>query len=147
MDGMNRAEQIFSIVNGLALVGWLLLIFAPRWNWTERLVHSALIPLLLALAYLVLLVTTFGRAEGGFGSLAALMSLFRSEWAVLTGWIHYLAFDLFIGAWEARNARERGMAHWLTVPCLLLTFLLGPIGLITYHLVRLVAGSNRPQQS
>ncbi len=139
---MNRAETIFSIVNSFSLAGWLLLIFGPRWRWTARLVHAGVIPGLLAIAYTVLIVSTFGDAEGGFGSLAELMKLFRSDWSVLTGWIHYLAFDLFIGAWEARDSRAVGIPHWKVVPCLLLTFLLGPIGLLTYYLLRFSAVRN-----
>ena len=139
---MNRAETIFSIVNSFSLAGWLLLIFGPRWRWTAWLVHAGVIPGLLAIAYTVLIVSTFGDAEGGFGSLAELMKLFRSDWSVLTGWIHYLAFDLFIGAWEARDSRAVGIPHWKVVPCLLLTFLLGPIGLLTYYLLRFSAVRN-----
>jgi hypothetical protein len=139
---VNRAETIFSIVNSFSLAGWLLLIFGPRWRWTERLVHAGVIPGLLAIAYTVLIVSTFGDAEGGFGSLAELMKLFRSDWSVLTGWIHYLAFDLFVGGWEARDSRAVGIAHWKVVPCLLLTFLLGPIGLLTYYLLRFSAVRN-----
>ncbi|MFZ4628360.1 MAG: ABA4-like family protein [Blastocatellia bacterium] len=133
---MNVPEQIFMAVNSLALVGWLLLVFAPRWRWTSRLVLSGTIPLLLAGSYVVLLVSTFGQAEGGFGSLAELQLLFRSEWSVLTGWIHYLAFDLFIGTWELRDAQARGIAHAWVIPCLLLTFLLGPVGLLAYFAMR-----------
>lgn len=133
---MNVAEQIFMVVNSLALIGWVLLVFAPRWRWTSRLVLSGTIPLLLAGSYVVLLVSTFGQAEGGFGSLAELQLLFRSEWSVLTGWIHYLAFDLFIGTWELRDAQARGIAHAWLIPCLLLTFLLGPVGLLAYFAMR-----------
>jgi hypothetical protein len=137
---MNKAEILFLVANNVALVGWLLLVFGPRWSWTGRLVHSGLIPGLLAIGYTILIVTTFGNAEGGFGSLAELMKLFRSEWSVLTGWIHYLAFDLFIGAWELRDSRRVGLAHWKVVPCLLFTFLLGPIGLLGYLILRRLAG-------
>jgi hypothetical protein len=133
---MNVPEQIFMAVNSLALIGWVLLVFAPRWRWTSRLVLSGTIPLLLAGSYVVLLVSTFGQAEGGFGSLAELQLLFRSEWSVLTGWIHYLAFDLFIGTWELRDAQARGIAHAWVIPCLLLTFLLGPVGLLAYFAMR-----------
>jgi len=133
---MNNPETIFGLANGLALIGWLLLVAVPRWRWTARLVHSGLIPALLAFAYTVLIFVKFGEADGGFGSLAEVIKLFRSEWAVLTGWIHYLAFDLVVGAWESRDARQAGIAHWKVVPCLLLTFLLGPMGLLVYLLLR-----------
>lgn len=128
-------ETLFSITNGIALIGWLLLVFAPRWKWTDKLVGSGLIPLLLATVYLILIVLFFGRAEGGFGSLAEVGKLFRNEWAVLTGWVHYLAFDLFIGNWELRDSQKLGISHLFVVPCLFFTFMLGPIGLLAYFAV------------
>lgn len=133
-----NAETIFSIANLTALLGWILLAAAPRWKFTGKLVLSGAIPLLLSAAYLILIVLFFGSAEGGFGSLADVMKLFTNQWAVLAGWIHYLAFDLFVGSWEVKDARERGISHWFVVPCLVLTFLLGPIGFLLYHILRRV---------
>ena len=77
-----------------------------------------------------------GAEGGGFGSLEAVSILFQSEWSLLTGWIHYLAFDLFIGAWEVRDSQRVGIPHLLVIPCLLMTFLLGPAGLAVYLLMR-----------
>ncbi len=95
-----------------------------------------MIPLALALVYLWLVATTFGRTPGGFGSLAEVSLLFRSERALLAGWIHYLAFDLFIGSWEVRDSARVGLRHLLVVPCLVLTFLFGPAGLLLYFALR-----------
>jgi len=130
------AEQIFSLCGALALAGWLLLVFLPRWKWAARLVCPVVIPLVIAAVYLWLVATTFGRTEGGFGSLAEVSLLFRDERALLAGWIHYLAFDLFVGAWEVRDAQRVGLHHLLVVPCLVLTFLLGPVGLLLYFALR-----------
>ena len=135
-----KAEQIFSIANLLAMLGWIFLAVAPRWKWTERIVISGNIPLLLGIAYLILVILFFGSAEGGFGSLAGVMKLFTNEWVVLAGWIHYLAFDLFVGAWEVKDARARGISHWLVIPCLFFTFMLGPIGLLMYSILRFFLG-------
>ena len=66
--------------------------------------------------------------------------LFRNPWALLAGWTHYLAFDLFIGAWEVRDAQQRGVPHLLVVPALVLTFLLGPSGLLLYLTMRQFMG-------
>ncbi len=133
-----NAETVFSIANSLALIGWILLIFAPRWRWMQKIVASGGISLLLAIAYLILIVLFFGKAEGGFGSLADVMKLFTNQWATLAGWIHYLAFDLFVGGWEVRDAESRGISHWFVIPCLILTFLFGPIGFLLYNILRLV---------
>lgn len=134
-----NAETIFSIANFTAMAGWILLVFVPRWNWTRKIVLSGAIPLLLSIAYLILIVLFFGKAEGGFDSLPNVMKLFTNQWAVLAGWIHYLAFDLFAGSWEVKDAQARGISHWFVIPCLILTFLLGPIGFLLYNILRLVA--------
>lgn len=131
-----KAEQIFSIANMIALAGWLLLAVAPRWKLTKLLLLSGAIPLLLSVAYLILIVLFFGSAEGGFGSLASVMKLFTNEWAMLAGWIHYLAFDLLVGIWEVKDSQERSISHWLVLPCLFLTFMLGPIGFLLYSVLR-----------
>jgi hypothetical protein len=120
----------------LVLPGWLLLVLLPRWKWTARLVCPVVIPLLLALVYLWLVATSFGRTPGDFGSLEGVSQLFQNRWVLLAGWIHYLAFDLFVGAWEVRDAQRTGIHHLLVVPCLALTFLLGPTGLLLYFALR-----------
>ena len=121
----------------LAIAGWALLVFAPRWRWSQR-IASAIIPLTLAIVYLVLIVLNFAKSPGGFGTLAQVAQLFENPWLLLAGWIHYLAFDLFLGAWQARQAQRLGISHFLVVPCLVLTFLFGPIGLIIFWGVRSV---------
>jgi hypothetical protein len=129
-------EQIFSLCGMLVLPGWLLLVILPRWKWTARLVCPVVIPLVLACVYLWLVATTFGRTPGGFGSLAEVSQLFQNSRALLAGWIHYLAFDLFIGSWEVRDAQRVGVHHLLVVPCLVLTFIFGPVGLLLYFILR-----------
>jgi hypothetical protein len=129
------AEQIFSLCNPLAMAGWLLLIVAPRRLWA-LLIAGRLIPLVLAAGYLAALAPHWAGAEGGFGSLQDVSALFANPWLLLAGWIHYLAFDLFIGAWQVTDAAARNISHWLVIPCLLLTFLFGPIGLLAYFALR-----------
>ena len=141
-----KAEQIFSMANMIALIAWALLIVAPRWIVTRKIVLSGAVSLLLSAAYLVLIVAFFGSSEGGFGSLAGVMRLFTNEWVVLEGWIHYLAFDLFIGAWETKDAQAKNISHWLVVPCLILTFTLGPIGFLLYGVLRLFAAKETEKE-
>jgi hypothetical protein len=128
-------DKLFSIAGGLVLPVWLLLIFVPRWQWTQRLA-TFIVPLLLGVIYVGLLATAHFPAGGGFNSLAQVALLFSVRQALLAGWIHYLAFDLFTGAWEARDARRLRISRWLVAPCLLLTFLFGPLGLGLYLLLR-----------
>jgi hypothetical protein len=129
------ADKIFSIASALAPLGWLLLIFAPRWKWTRR-ISALVIPLVFALLYVVILAGHWGQGGGSFGSLDGVAKLFGNRWVLLAGWIHYLAFDLFTGSWEVRDAQERGLPHWLVIPCLVLTFLFGPAGLLLYFTLR-----------
>jgi hypothetical protein len=129
------AESLFSICSMLVLPGWVLLVFLPRWSWTQR-IAAGIVPLVLAIAYLVLIVTNFRKSQGGFGSLQQVSQLFQNPYNLLAGWVHYLAFDLFIGAWEVRDAARLRIAHALVIPCLVLTFLFGPIGLLTWFLIR-----------
>jgi Domain of unknown function (DUF4281) len=133
---MLTADQLFAICGDVVLPCWLLLVFAPKWKWTQRICATA-VPVLLACVYGTLLVSQFGKSGGGFGSLSAVKTLFENPWVLLAGWIHYLAFDLFIGAWEVRDARKFGIPHYGVIPCLALTFLVGPVGFALYCVLRL----------
>jgi len=137
-------DLIFSFVNASVLPAWAMLIFAPRWIWTERLVHSALWPLGLGAVYFVgiILVVAFGEGtEGaGFLSIDQVARIFGSDAGVVTGWAHYLVFDLFVGAWCARDAKRRGVAHLHLVPCLIFSFMFGPVGLALYLIIRWATG-------
>jgi hypothetical protein len=134
-----NAEYVFSIANLIALVGWLVLIFMGRHRWAHTLVTGAILPGLLSVLYTTLLVTHWGETEGGFTSLAGVRALFSNEWLLLAGWIHYLAFDLFVGSWELRDAQGHRIPHLVMIPCLILTFLFGPAGLLAYVVVRTLA--------
>ena len=129
-------DQIFAIANPLAALSWLLLAVIPGRRWVTDVVTGRIVPAVFAVAYVAIIIAIFPRAEGGFSTLADVMALFRNPWMVLAGWLHYLAFDLLIGTWEARDAVERGVPQWLLVPCLFLTFMFGPIGWLAYVAVR-----------
>ena len=130
-------DTVFLVCNNAVIPAWLLLAIAPGWRWTERIVHAGWIPLLLALVYAGASLLNSDSPEGaGFGSLEGVMLLFTSPYAMLAGWIHYLAFDLFVGAWQVRDARRRAIPHWMVLPCLFFTLMLGPIGLGLYLTLR-----------
>jgi hypothetical protein len=129
------AENIFSICNMLALAGWLMLIFAGK-NAQARFIAGVILPLSIAVVYALLLAAHGAKSTGNFSSLAGVTALFSNPWLLLAGWIHYLAFDLFTGAWEVRDAQANGISHLLVIPCLLLTFLFGPVGLLLYFAIR-----------
>jgi ABA4-like protein len=129
-------EQVFSIVNPLAAVGWIVLILFPRRKWATDVVIGVAIPALFAAAYVAIIVAKWGSSQGSFSSLQGVATLFANPWLLLAGWIHYLAFDLLTGRWEVMDARGRGIPHLVVVPCLLLTFLFGPAGWLLYTVVR-----------
>jgi Domain of unknown function (DUF4281) len=138
------ADQLFSILNLMTAAAWLPLVFLPRVRGMATLLPVAM-PLLLGVVYVVLMVAALGRGEGGFSSLADVRTLFDNPWTLLAGWTHYLAFDLFIGGWEVRDAQRRGIPHPLIVPSLVLTFLLGPAGLLLYQATRWLASGKSPR--
>jgi hypothetical protein len=126
-------DRVFAIGNGLAVLGWAGLALSPpqrRWSATVWRFSGRVLPLVLALAYLALLVRHWG--PGGFDSLTAVRQLFDAPGLLAAGWLHYLAFDLFVGTWIVRRAGELGIAHLAVLPCLLLTFLFGPLGLLAF---------------
>ena len=130
------AADLFSYANLAVMPGWLLLIFLPRWRWT-RIVAAYALPAAFGVVYLLIMLQEFDLDGGGFGSLAQVSQLFSNPWLLLAGWIHYLAFDLFVGAWEVRDASRLNIPHLYVIPCLVLTFLVGPVGLLLYFIVRI----------
>jgi Domain of unknown function (DUF4281) len=135
MESPMPPDQLFQIANPLALAGWLALAAAPLAPRVAQAVAIA-IPLLLSVLYTGLILANWAGAEGGFGSLPDVQLLFTSAPIALAGWVHYLAFDLFVGAWAVRTARAEGTPHWLVLPCLLLIFLFGPAGLLAFAILR-----------
>lgn len=129
-------DALFQACNVAVLPPWALLVVAPSHRLTRAVVHGPGPALLLAALYGLLLATMEGPAGGGFGSLDGVAALLGSRQGALVGWIHYLVFDLFVGAWEVRDAQRLGIHHGFVVPCLVLSLMLGPLGLASYLLVR-----------
>ncbi|MFN0024445.1 MAG: ABA4-like family protein [Parvularculaceae bacterium] len=129
-------EVVFKYANMIALAGWVILIFLPR-RWPALFwVPQFWIPGVLALGYSGLILANFGTSEGGFSSISDVRALFQSDALLTAGWVHYLAFDLFIGAWIARRADEAGMNRLIQAPILAATFMFGPMGLLLFFLTR-----------
>lgn len=131
-------EQLFSLCNSLALIAWIILIFFAFWKNRDVYIFSIVI-LLLSLVYSWLIFANIGT-DGfkNFNTLKGVNQLFSDKSLLLAGWIHYLAFDLLTGIYIIQNARKNNINHWLTVPVLFSTFLLGPFGLLLYILLRTV---------
>lgn len=128
-------ETVYSLCSAIAFAGWACLAAAPLAR--DRLVMLARVAaLVLAAAYLIQFFTITQPTDGNFSSLAGVTALFSQPGNVMLGWTHYLAFDLFIGSWEVEDAGKRGVPHWLVLPCLFFTLMLGPIGLGLYFILR-----------
>ncbi|KPF43151.1 ABA4-like family protein [Rhizobium sp. AAP43] len=131
-------DQVFSLASSTAMVGWLMLVLLPRWPALIAFLRHGLIGAL-SLTYAVLIFVYFFRVEGGgFGSIAEVRALFMSDPVLVAGWVHYLAFDLFIGTWIAAEADKRGYNRLLQVPVLIATFMFGPLGLLLFCLTRAI---------
>lgn len=127
---------LFGFANPLALGAWLVLAAAPFAPRFADLVAGLIVPLVLSVGYTALMLAHFAGAPGGYGSLADVMALFTSPPVALAGWVHYLAFDLFVGAWIVRTARAEAVPHLLVLPCLVATFLFGPAGFLAFQTLR-----------
>ncbi len=138
-------DDLYLALNYGVMPFWALVILVPFLKITDTLVHSVLAPIVLGVTYTWLLANVMGGVvqvpEGaGFASLDALMKTFSVKEAVVAGWAHYIVFDLFVGAWIARDAQRVGLNQFIVAPSLLLTFLVGPIGLLSYLLLRGITG-------
>lgn len=128
------SDALFGAASGLAILGWIALAVSParaRWAGAARRFAGRVVPLLLAVVYVVLFARN-GMADGGYGSLAEVGRLFAVPELLTAGWLHYLAFDLFVGAWIAERSAELGLPHLALLPLLVLTFLFGPAGLLAF---------------
>lgn len=127
-------ESLFGIANLVALTGWVILAagIALKVRFLRDVLAGLAVPALLAVGYTAVIAAQWSSAEGSFSTLDGVRNLFRSPWLLLAGWIHYLAFDLFVGAWIARDAETRGQSRLLMLPVLPATFLFGPAGLLLW---------------
>jgi hypothetical protein len=136
-------ETIFALSNYLVLPFWLLMILLPGWRWTRRLIGSPLISAAPALVYASLALPRLGEVWPVIASptLPGVAALLGSPAGATIAWVHFLAFDLFVGRWIYLDARARQITAWLVAPILFLTLMLGPLGFLLYLIAR--AGRGR----
>jgi len=132
-------DSIFQACSTIAMAGWIVLLIAsPFWMSFDKFVIGIIITLF-AIVYAWLIAQSFTPGDfEKFGSLNGVMELFTNRTAVTAGWVHYLAFDLLTGTWIKKNSIKYNISHWLLIPCLFLTFMLGPVGLLLYLLIRTI---------
>ncbi len=134
--GALSPDAMFSFASSAAMIGWVILILAPRRYDLLFFIPQFFIPLGLALLYAGLIFSHIYTVGGGFGSIADVRALFGKDEVLLAGWVHYLAFDLFIGAWIARQADALGVPRLIQTVILLATFMFGPVGLALFLLMK-----------
>ena len=135
-------ETIFIIFNSGILLFWMLLLFFPKQSITQKVIAYPWVPLVIAFGYIYFMGMTSGTFSADFTSLNGLTKMFQNAnpQGVAAGWLHYLAFDFWVGCWMLKNSQEKGVKHlWMLVP-MLFTFMLGPVGIIIYTLVLLLQG-------
>lgn len=135
-------DNLFLLANYWAIAGWIALAFLPRNPKILAFVLYAGVALL-CLGYTVMIVGFLtgnidpgGTGGGSLTSLAGVMKLFDTPGGATLGWMHYLAFDLFIGMWIARDADQKDFSRVVQVPFLFLTLMVGPVGLLAWLIVR-----------
>lgn len=133
---MTTTELLFTIANTAILIAWLPLLLAPKWSFTKQMLGFPYVPFILSFFYLFFLLSDGGLAEADFSSLAGILELYRNATpeAAAAGWMHYLAFDYWVGCWMLRDAQKKAVPHLLIVVPLLCTFMLGPVGIMLYVL-------------
>jgi hypothetical protein len=131
-------DLLFELTFGLAAPFWALMILLPKWSWTRRIIGSPLIVLPIVVIYALLVIPAFGDVLPAVTSptLDGVTALLGTPSGAAAGWAHMIAFDLFVGRWCYLDSLERGISPWVMAPILLLTILLGPLGLGLYLTVR-----------
>jgi hypothetical protein len=134
----------FGFTNIIALAGWFTLVFLPRRPFLLSMVLYAGVGIL-SLVYVLGLATVLTGAVDPGGPYSTDVSFFTVEGiraisgndaGVVIGWTHYLAFDLFIGLWIAKDADAKGFSRVVQAVILLLVLLAGPTGLLLWLILR-----------
>jgi hypothetical protein len=139
------AAQVFIVANLFALAGWVILVIAIslQRSWLRDTVAGTAWPVLLSVLYVVVSGLGWGTSGGGFLSLEAVREHLSGDWLMLAAWVHYLAFDLFIGARIAAETERAQLPRLDLIPVLPLTYLYGPAGLLLFYILRQAAGRRR----
>ena len=130
---------IFNIYNTGILIFWLFLLVFPKSKVTQKMTDFPWIPLVIAFGYIYFLGTSDSIFSVDFSTLSGLTEMFQysNPRGVAAGWLHYLAFDFWVGCWILRDSQKKGVKHAFIIFPMFFTFMLGPVGVIIYTLVLL----------
>jgi hypothetical protein len=138
-------QLLFTLTFPLAAPFWALMILAPGWSVTRRIIGSPLVAVPPMLVYALLVVPQFATFFPAVASpeLAGVAALLGTSAGAAAGWAHFIAFDLFVGRWIYLDGRERGIHPLVMAPVLVLTILLAPLGLLAHLLLRALLPARR----
>jgi len=131
-----NASSIFSFGNTFVLFGWILLIFVPKWKYTQIIILNGIV-VLFAVLYTYVFSKDIGNFDpNSFSTLENVKVLFQNDNAVAAGWLHYLAFDLFVGAYVVKESQKLGISRWIYTLILPFTFMFGPVGYLLFFITK-----------
>jgi hypothetical protein len=138
---MKSLSNLYKLVNVVAAIGWVILIFLPNWNLADSAIKYGIVVGLSVFYIYILFIRKDIKNEvypkGNFTSLEGVINLFKNPRNLLAGWVHYLAFDLMLGIFIKTQANEIGMSHFLQIPCFILAFMMGPVGYLLFVILQL----------
>ena len=142
LDSLLTLENIYLFANWGVVPFWLLLILMPNHSITKIFCHSILAPLLLAIAYVFVArqIILDGNILEGFKlyiGLDGLEEIYSNDSLRLVFWLHFLAISLFIGSWIARDCQRYMVPKILSIPCIIITYFAGPVGIVVYWFIRI----------
>ena len=141
-------EILYFWVNLGVLPFWLILIFFPSSNINKFFVTSILPILLLGGAYIFALYKSYLNTYDFFGnfelylSISNLSNLFSNNLFLILFWIHFVSINLFVGGWMVRDSQKLVMNKILVAFPLIITYLIGPLGIFIYWLIRIFYAKN-----
>jgi hypothetical protein len=133
-------QTLFAVAFPLAVPFWALMVLAPGWSVTRRVISSPLIAVPVLLVYVLALLpqlAPYWAAMTG-PALPVLAGLLGTPLGATAIWAHLIGYDLLVGRWMYLDSRERGVHPLVMAPVLVLTVLLSPLGLLAYLLLRTV---------
>ena len=136
-------EMIYMWLNLGVLPFWFMLLFFPQTKIC-RIFVTSVFPLLVLAAIDFYLI--FEISKTGFNffdvfnlylSIDELLNLFSDKNYTILFWIHFLAINLFCGSWIVKDYQRISMPKSLVFIPIVLTYFIGPIGLVIYWFIRI----------
>ncbi|MFT7186094.1 MAG: hypothetical protein ACI84K_001484 [Pseudohongiellaceae bacterium] len=140
-------SSVFTFQNRFVMIGWLALVCLPFWAYMPMVVMAIVLVISAVYAYLILFGRRFDDRDRrphykDFASLSGVVKMFTNRRVSLAGWLHFLAFDLLVGLFIVLDSQHHDISHFMILPILFLTLMIGPAGLITYFIFRALYTDN-----